>query len=305
MPKVVSEPESLRVYLAHSLDLSWKDGDKDAYGPCLWCGTEDKFAVRIEGDKASTYRCNICDERGNPTTWLRKLHEISETETTVEDYKALAAERRLDKFNRIEALMEWSLARSSLSGKWLVPGYNPECNIVTLYQYVTSKRKYLLPTPTLGHKLLGMHRWNPDASVVYICEGLWDTITLRLALDNAKWAEEGLVRTSNRADSLGEFSNVIGIAACNTFFDSWTSLLGGKLVALMAHNDHPKEKGGKTYPSASYSAMERLAKKLENAETPPEAVDVLAWGPEAPEGYLWDLDLDHGYDARDFLTKDL
>ncbi len=297
MPRmpVKDAPEKLRPYLRHGLELDWNDNSSDAYGQCLWCNRETKFGVKLENGQG---RCNVCSESCNVWTWLRKLHELSFEVTTMEDYEELQTNRG---FLYPESLKEWQLAKSILNGNWLFPCYGTDLGeIKTLYQYIKSeKRTMWLPTDTLGHYLFGLAGYNPKAQTIFLCEGLWDAVSLWEVLCNTKESEGKLLPTSNRLVSMLQGANVLAQPSCGTFFETWCGLFSGKDVIIMCQNDHErKDDQGRIIPPASFNEAKRITTILSKHSPPPKSISYLPWG---PNGY--DTAYKHGYDIRDVLTQ--
>jgi DNA-binding transcriptional regulator YbjK len=170
MPRVeAKEPEKLRPYLFHGVDLSWKDGDDQATGDCPWCGREGKFSILIE---TGQWRCFVCSEGnekggGNAVVFLRMLHLKSYESTGLPAYSELGEERRL---LNDESLLLWGAAKSITTGDWLLPGHGADGKLNQLYRYSSAGgRKTLLATPTLGHQLFGVDLYQSDKDVVYLC----------------------------------------------------------------------------------------------------------------------------------------
>lgn len=328
MPKLNEQPESLRPYLFHGVRLSWAEGDKEALGDCPWCGREGKLSINIP---TGQWRCFVCNEGqekedksirgGNHRVFIRMLWERSFDSTKPDDYKALAAERGL---LLPSTLVEWQLAKSTLTKNWILPGYNSDGVMTGLYQYVSNgSRRFWLPTPTLGHHLFGRHLFVPEHELIYLCEGLWDSTAWWEVLSMVKPSGDGngnsyYVPTASREASLLSCENVLGIAGCQTFNEAWIPLFRGKVVCLMCQNDHEKRMCGecrKSYslhvhqrcPScgsvsvsetvvapASYAGMERVSKLIAPVA---EAVYYLHWG---ENGY--NPSLPTGYDLRDEIA---
>lgn len=295
MPQLPQEqPECLRPYIYHGLDLQWRANDKDAVADCLYCGREGKFNVKIENGQ---FRCVICGSSGNTLVFLRKLWEVATERTTQDQYEGLAEDRKL---YHASTLREWQLAVNPLTGNWIIPGYGAKAAITGLYQYLYGKGRYRwLPTPTMGHHLWGLHLYDPAKPTVYVCEGLWDGATWWECLSLGKQGEDCLVPTANRNVSLLAEANVLIMPTASTFFESWCPWFAGKRVCFMAQNDHPKmnEVTKTMSPSASYAAMERAARMLSNEDNPPLSMEVLMWG---DEGH--DPDMPSGYDLRDHIN---
>lgn len=300
MPKLQQDvPETLQPYIALGLDLTWRDGDKDAHADCPWCGREGKFNVLIE---TGVWRCVVCAEGndkggGNATVFVRKLWDMSHAATQSEEYKLLADDRRLANW---DTLMELGVARSILNHNWLIPaGYNSEGKLRTLYQYVSStKRSYLLPTKTLGHHLFGTPM--RTAERVYVVEGFWDMAALWEVLKSTKLLDNGRLReTGNLAASLLADAAVVAVPGNMVFSESWAELFQGKDVVLLGQNDHRRvhPETGAVIPPASYVGMMRLSNILSESKTPPRSLSYLPYGPEG-----FDPSLPTGYDVRDELT---
>lgn len=304
-------PPTLKPYIFYGVKLHWDTSSKDASADCPWCTRSNKFNVNIE---RGVWRCLVCNEGsggeeeirgGNITTFIRKLEELSFGSTKEEAYAALAKDRRL---LNTSSLVEWGLSKSIITNEWLVPGYNTDGKMTTLYKYGynnETKRTMLWPAPTLGHKLFGMSMFNPKLATINILEGLWDTIAYwevasacKIKETDDEYAE--LVPTGNRGASLIGNANVLGIAGNLAFSDKWpTNIYHNKIVNLWCQNDHPKKHPvtNKMLPPASWMGMQRIAKILMASSTPPLEINVLQWG---PEGY--NKDYPSGYDIRDHLA---
>lgn len=287
-------PDALKPYITHGIDLQHRSG-KDSVGTCLYCDREDKFNVNVN---TSTFRCVSCGKGGNQYVFIRDLHAMSMEHTTEQDWMLLAEDRKLLSWG---ALRDWGICRSVTNNNWLIPGFNADGAIVTLYQYVSNgKRMYLLPTATMGHHLLGRNTYDPNKSVVKLCEGLWDGVALYEMLGQCKQnTTGGLELCNNPSDNMLSETNVLGIPSNMVFNEAWCSLFAGKIVVLMAQNDHERihEKTNEIVAPASYSGMKRISTMLLAQKAPPEQVLLLKWGERG-----FNPDLPTGYDVRDLLT---
>ena len=264
-------PEQLRPYTFHGVNLQQPDS-KESVGDCPFCGKEIHFYIEVATGK---WHCKSCGDSGNAVTFLRKLWKLSDENTT--DYIDLAEDRKL---LFPETVMHWGCARSILTRKWLIPGYNSKAKLCQLYQYVeTAKGKQLLPTPTMGHQLHGVNLYKSKPQV-FLCEGPWDGMVLWEMLAHAKPDAEGnLVTTSNQDASLLSDANVLAVPGCTVFSKNWLPLFFGKVVNLMYDNDHPCKhpKTGKTIQPAGYHGMVRVAGILSAAKKPPTEIKYLKW----------------------------
>lgn len=295
MPKI--QPEKLRPYLFHGIDLSWKDGDKEAVGECPFCGKQ-KFSVRVETGLWQCFTCGGDQEKGggNILSFVQQLWKVSDEATT--KYSALATDRKL---LQADTLIHWGIARSITTDNWLVPGYSAIGKLAQLYQYVRfQERSKLLPTPTLGHQLHGVNLYDSKKTTVYLCEGPWDAMAIWEVLGQAKETPQGLALTANRDKSYLADASVLAVPGCMVFFDSWLPLFAEKFCVLMYDNDHPRKhpKTGKEVAPAGLVGMRRVAAILSKAKKPPTKIAYHRWG---DGGFT--PSLPHGYDIRDCLSQ--
>lgn len=326
MPRISNLPDTLRPYECHGLQLDWREGAKEAQATCPWCGREGKFYVNSDSGQ---WRCVVCNEGpengkvnkgGNLVVFLRTLWQRSYDLTSPAEYQQLAADRKLTS----ETLVAWQLAKSIISDRWILPGFNVDGTMTGLYQYVwNGKRNYWLPTPTLGHHLLGMNL-HEGGDKICLLEGVWDSASMWEALSVTKDTEAGFATTGNKDASLLSDTDVVGMAGCQTFSESWLPLFSGKVVYLLGQNDHEKVSCAKCkrsqsvvnyeaegscphcghdeimpskVPPASYAGVQRIAKLLWQYREPPAELHYLKWGEAG-----WTRELKSGHDVRDLLT---
>jgi hypothetical protein len=221
MPILREGIDPLRCFTFHGAEVSSITGSQSR-GDCAFCGGEQKFHVNRESGE---WDCKSCARSGNPLTFLRQLHEIGSTDGLEE----LAAERGL---LDVDTLVSWGVVRSPITDEILVPGYNIEGEIHSLYRWVrwtdseVAPQKRLYPTPGVheegyAHGLFGVPLFDPNKSTVHLCEGCWDGM--------AWW------------EVVGDEFNVLAIPGAGTFRQLWERLLTGKDVVLLFDNDHPRE----------------------------------------------------------------
>lgn len=299
MPKIVDDtPPGLRPYLALGLGLEVRSGSLQASGcDCPFCGRGDgKFSVSVA---SSQYDCKVCGTGGNALTFMRWLWDESVKRTRSTELAELAADRRL---LHPETLAAWGAAQSVLTGRWLLPGRDPNGRLDQLYRYTKVKEgdrwlNKLLPTPGLwpdgqAHRLFmagstGLGRSDKPSSngkpgavrVLYICEGPWDGMALWEVLRYLK----------------DKSVEVVAVPGCGIFKDSWAEAASSRFgeVAVLYDNDHPRRNGQRPGPEGA----ERTATLL--LERGPADVKNLCWG--EPDGY--DRSLPDGYDVRDALAS--
>lgn len=301
MPQAQADiPEQLKPFLFHGIFLNWSGSDKNAVGDCPFCGREGKFGVEIT---TGLFSCFVCAEGtkrggGNSFVFLRRLHELSIEATTQEDWQELARDRGLIRW---ETLKTWGVCKSSITGEWLVPGYDIKRKISNLYRYTeTSNGRILKSTAGMNHALFGFHLFDEHKKKAKIAEGPWDGMALWEVLSQSKMTDAGVSPTSNPESSFLSETNVVAVPGCSTFYDSWIPAFGDKEVDLLFDSDHPKinPQTKKRIPSAGYSGMKRAVGLLmSNVKHTPTALRYLKWG---DRGY--NPDLKSGYDIRDQLT---
>lgn len=291
-------------YLFHGVDIRWQPGEENIYGECPFCGKSRKFSLDTATGIWHCFNCETGSGRGggNVYTFLAKLFELCQhTEVDRREYEELAESRG---YLNPNALREWGIVKSPLTGQWMVPGYNHQGKICNMYQWVkVDDRRAWLPTPGLKHQLFAATE--PDQRLIskkhkriYFAEGIWDAIAFYETASIAKQADSELVYAYDRSKSLLGKAVVLGIPSARVWKPSWTEICRGKEVVLLCQNDHdrphPKIEG-KLVESASYAGAKRAGVELQGVA---ESVLVHIWGTlENP----FNPDLPHGFDIRDDL----
>lgn len=265
-------PDKLKPYVFHGIDLTWKDGEREALGDCVFCGRENKFSVN---QQTGQWHCFVCHERGNVYNFLTQLFTLAKGSP----FEELAQERGLV---TSDVLRSWRLIKSPLVNLWCIPGFNEQQKLTQVYQYqnIASGKKFV-PTPTLGHAMHGLNLYDKNQKIVYLCEGPFDAIALWEVLRAAK-----------------DKSNVLAVPGCGTFKPKWASLFAKHEVKILFDNDHPHKnlKTRKMTEPAGYAGALRTAQILSDARRCPESIEVLTWG---DSGY--NPSYKSGYDIRDAL----
>lgn len=271
----------LRVFIFHGVDgLSTLTGSDQAEGVCPFCD-KPKFRVSVA---TGLFDCKVCGVSGNSITFLRQLWERSLEATAEEDYRELAEDRKLLSW---ETLKEWGVAKSVITGEWLLPGFSLDGKLNQLYRYAEppgDDRKALLASPGLKQHLLGVNLLDrAKKGVIRVAEGPWDGMAL--------WET---IRLTDRDKD----ESVVAVPGCAIFSETWLPLFEGRTVNLLYDSDHPRRVGegnGRVIPPSGWAGMVRAAGILARG-----AKDIwyLHWG---DEGY--DPDLPSGYDLRDFLAE--
>ncbi len=336
MPAIPEEddtPKALRPYICHGLDVSWRKGAEEALAECPWCGKENKFAINCE---EGTWRCLSCNDGsetgkvnrgGNVYTFLKKLQEVSFDQTKEIDYHRLAEDRKL---LYPETLSHWGICRSTITGNWLLPAYNPAGKLTQLYRWVKSPAtgKYeARATTELGNALMGAQFYNDKKSQVWLLEGWSDALATWEVLRHIKRVDGNIEDGATEDNCWLRDVNVLAIPSCASFSDKWAVLLAARDVTFFFDSDHqrakcskcgknhstienevcpncktPRDAKTRIYPPAGYSGTQRTFQLLATVDDPPKKVSYLRWGNDT------DPSCDHtkksGYDVRDFLTEE-
>jgi hypothetical protein len=300
MPKIEQdEPEVLRPYQFHGVNVDPARNGDEAYGDCPFCGRERKWSVNVKTDQ---WQCKVCAEGtdrggGNLRVFLRHLWKLSD-EGTNGATNVLAEERKL---LFPDTLTHWGVCQSALDNTWLVPGWSIDGQLNQLYKYARgiNGKMTLFPTPTLGHQLHGVNLFNKSADTIYLCEGPWDGMALWEVLRQTKAGEGGYLLTGNPEASLLANANVLAVPGCGVFNEAWLPLFGDKRVVIMYDSDHPRphpKTGAMQEPVGFYHLKRIVGVILAKAEASPKELLYLKWG---PDGY--DPKMPSGYDVRDAL----
>lgn len=305
-PSVNELPEKLKPY--RSLGMELKVTGKEAIADCPFCGREKKFSIRAD---TGQWRCFVCNQGGevsekgnrggNVYTFIRHLWEEGRED----------AETRIDNLQRARgilyksSLLEWGISVNKITGEWIVPGYDEDREIMTLYHYThdnLTKKMRLFATAELGQQLCLPETFDESLDTIYVCEGVWDAIALYEALRFTKKEVEGYALTGAIPSSLGAKANVVAIPSCNVFKDEWFPLFAGKKVIFLFDNDHPRlhPKTKQPVPPAAFEGLRAIVARLAStAEHRPTSIHWLEWG---PDGY--DQEFPSGYDVRDVITSE-
>lgn len=321
----------LKPYLFHGMDLRIEGSQATA--TCPFCEKDKKFSISLE---SGLWRCFVCGTGsdkggGNVYTFLNALLATSVAATTDEQYRELAKDRGI---LSVETLRQWGACVSSLSGDWLLPGYNAEGKLCQLYRwaFLPSGKRSLKATAGLSHGMFGPDFQKTPFSLkkkVSLSEGPWDGMAywelMRQVKDVGESVEvQQLGITGSESASLLKDISVIGVPGCNIFQDGWVKLFADKEVDLLFDSDHPRlhcKPCKKTWSKITYqncplctgeligpevkppgqSGMRRAARlltgdQIEKAKT----IRYICWG---EGGY--DPMLSDGTDLRDILCREL
>lgn len=298
-------PTPLRAFAALGVDLSV--GSSQATANCWACGKE-RFYVNVD---TGLWDCKSCGIKGNPTTFLRQLHDAALKVTPMEWLEELAQDRKL---MYVDTLRRWGVVRNPINHECLVPAYSVDGKLHQLYRYSRIIKdghwvKALLLTPGIWSDGQAHGIFAPIGSVaslflgkskthdVYVTEGCWDGMAWWETLRQVKHNGDGIELTGNHETSLTSTASVLAVPGANVFTESWAQLMGGKRVQLMFDSDHPRIMDGRTVDGAGISGMKAVSEKLAVCPEQSDIIRYLRWG---VKGY--DPQRPSGFDLRDWLS---
>ena len=293
--KSTDAPENLRPFIFHGVDLII--GDANSTGDCPFCKKERKFNVKTD---TGQFRCLYCEETGNIYSFLFRLHQQSTEGTSKKGYDQLAKLRGVSP----ASLQYFGLAKSAITGEWLIPAYNTKGNLSNLYRVVQRKdetgKTRLAPMSTPGCKPAPFgtnHLVSSPRDTVWVTEGVWDGCAMYDAINASKQLE-----------AVG----ILPVPGCGNFSADWLELFDGKEMRVVFDNDYPKkypvghdkagelikQKGKVVRPG--WDGMERIAKLVGLSKHRPSKLMVMFWNGDE-EGH--NPNLKDGFDIGD-LVKD-
>lgn len=305
MPKTTDYHEKLRPYVHHGVDIP--NDPKQAAGECPFCGKPRHFSVETE---TGQFRCLVCEEAGNIYTFLQQLHAKSLDSTPADAYELLAEQRTTTG----EALRVLGVARSIITGEWLVPSYNTKGALANLTRMVPTKKDDggigFLPLATPGCKqwLFGLDVFlKSPKPTVYIAEGFWDLAALYGVFSQHRMANGKLIKSSDPAKAILATTGVIAVPGAGNFQADWFEPLTGRDLLVAFDNDHPlldqetqkpKIRNG-NFIRPGWDGMQRVA-ALANQQSKfrPKSLSILHWNHPEP-GH--NPGLASGYDLRDVI----
>lgn len=276
--------EGIRAFEFHGVHLTACGSQMLAC--CPFCDKR-KFYVDPNNGK---WDCKVCGLSGNSMTFLRKLYEESLAINCDSSLSRLASDKKL---LGIEGLKAWGVVQSLMGDSYLIPGYSSEGKIVQIYRYLKeapSGINKVTPTPGLDparerHGMLGINLFKSDKAEAYICEGIWDGVSLWEAI---------------RCANLGKRINVLAVPGANVFFSTWLDMFHKKKVSLFFDNDHPRKqaRSKRVITGAGLNGLIRTTKLLTGAVKPPASIHYLKWGE-----LHYNPSLPDGMDVRDAITN--
>lgn len=295
--------DKLKPFHFHGLETN--NDSRQAIGDCPFCHAGGKFGVHVETGK---YRCVRCEETGNIYTFLARIYTESLQSTDSSDYESLADARRL----AASDLRDWGLAKSILSGEWIIPSWKPRpadqegtdqdkvlpngtrLVLTNLYRVVPldgSNKYRVMSTPEckLGPFGFDLYAQSP-ATTVRICEGLWDGIAMYSALrTHRKGKGDQLIKTADVTSSLYNQYSVFTVPGAGNFNAEWFQYLAGKNIELLYDNDHPRkypadhEKAGELmvvrgkHVRPGWDGMQRVVELANVASKRPKSLALINW----------------------------
>jgi len=266
-------PEKVRPFLFHGVDLAIED--QESQGDCPFCDKESHLYVNT---KTGQWSCKSCVEGGNIITFLSKLYEISLQTTKGKDYNELSRARKIP----AAGLKRWGLARSIVTGEWLIPAYNIHGKFSNLYKTSEENQWRVFSSPGMKMHPFGTNLLKKESKLRWVCEGPWDGII-----------------TDHALQSEGKIQDVLAVPGAGTFQSDWLKYLDDQNCVLVYDNDYPRRNlKTKKVTKPGWDGMKRVIKMFSENGRKPKSLKRIRWG---QSGYT--KDLPDGYDMKDLFNE--
>jgi len=248
------------------VNLEGQTGDNH-YGECMFCGSPNKFYIN---EKSGMWDCKKCGESGNIITFLNKFYETNK--------KSYPLRGRIDKLAKHRGLPNYVLMEAKLFSdgeSWFLPIFSTTGSVMSLRRYKMEAlpKNRMRNMPHMDLFLWGVETITKKTKKVIICEGEWDCLAMRDALNNSHEAE---------AYQRGEIA-VIAVPGAGVWKKDWNQFVEGKQLLLCFDADKAGRDGRK-----------RLFELLGGQKRK-----------EKVEWVEWPDDIHPGFDFREFyLTLD-
>lgn len=211
-------PKKLQPFTIFGLEFTGTSGDTHMTADCPFCDKAKHLFVNI---KSTQYKCHVCLESGNLTTFLTTMMELTHDDTPRETFGKLRKLRGIPSV----AFKRWGLAHDTAN--WLIPHRNKNGNVVNVVTWAGPGQP-MKSAPGCSKGLFGMDRLAKAAkgAPIWVCEGEWDTMALTWLLRRFK--EPGVV---------------VGVPGAGTFKDEWVPLFRGRNVVLVFDADAAGDQG--------------------------------------------------------------
>lgn len=274
--KSTEAPQNLRPYLFHGVQI-----DPDpvaASGECPFCLKPGHFNVKVE---TGQFRCVRCEEKGNVSSFLQRLHDYSMERTTSSGLEELAEERGVN----TSTLTKWGVCRSMLTDEILLPMYNRAGKLANLSRLALLKgERRLLATPGQKKWPYGTQLIPRKCRRIKVTEGPWDGMSL--------W--QHLRQSGDKS------TGVLASPAAGDFAEDWLKWLESRNADLMFDNDHPRKRPNGSSFRPGWDGQQRIIQLMQSTGLLPKKLMQLKWGPGGT-----DRELKDGYDLSDALRDGL
>lgn len=252
-PPSADIPLKLRPFITLGFDYHEnRVAGEEAFGDCPLCGGKGKFYVNV---KTGQWDCKAgsCGLRGNLYTFVKEWYEDRFEEQNLpqmaNSWKALSTDRKLT----VDQLMDAGIVYDGEA--WYIPVRNPAGNVINLRRYTIGgglRGLAEIDTQIFGQEILSQDKRLKEP--VFLCEGEWDAIALRIFLEREK--KEGVV---------------IGAPGAGLWKDAWTDPLVARDIIICYDHDSAGVKG-------KQRVWQKIYKKVKE-------IRHLNWPDQLPEGF--------------------
>ena len=280
--KLVEYPRPIRPYVFHGTNIDYDKHNDKSKGTCFECFNDALFVNHSTGQ----FRCYACGQSGNVYTYLNTIWETL-NKSIVDDYNQ-GIETPMDILKALKGISHETQQSFGVAyhktGTLSFPVFNREQKLVNLCKISIEDAKWKIhSTPGCKTWPFGLQQLPPnnDYEVLYIVEGLWDTMNLYEFFinypPNWSWA-------------------ILGVPGVSNYSREWNQFLAPRNVIIF-DNDHPRRNG----QQPALQGAIRTKRIIQDQENPP-TVNIFKWSDEyhditLPDGYdISDLILDHDPD---------
>lgn len=279
----------LNAFTFHGVSFTLEGSNAKA--DCPFCGKQNHFFVET---KTGKYNCRRCSNEGNLYTFLEELWRISGDKPGLKRLETLAADRGIP----VDEFQAWGLRVNALdSTAFILPQYNLKGRIANLSKIMKVDGKWkVYGTPTCKLHCFGTNLLQKQQTILWVCEGPWDAMALRRALQTVRFT--GTQWVAHKGDQIALKTNgVIAVPGAGTFVTEYLQWFAARDVRLVYDNDHPSQREGSTRRvQPGWDGMQRVLKIARNEDHQATKLQVLVWGKGG-----FDQELADGYDIRDLL----
>lgn len=262
-----TDPEHIKPYSFHGVELRQTAGSADWTGTCPFCDKDRHFFVSPD---TGMYDCKVCGERGNVVTFMTNYARMLADSTPASKYASLARRRGIPS----KALKEAGLAWDDSMMRWVIPCRSARNTVRDLRVWTGKQVMCTAGCKTQLHGIADLASALPGTRV-WLCEGDWDWLTMR-----------AVVRDSKMRDV------AVGVPGAGVLKPDWIEALTGMDVVCAYDADDAGQAG-------AMRALEKMTGRV-------RSLGFVNWPESVPAGFdlrdYVNLARENGKDAQDIIS---